>query len=105
MAEMTSLYFHIPFCRHRCSYCDFNTYAGMDGLIPEYMAALRRETTWAGQSTGLHLPVHTLFLGGGTPSLMPISELTALLETCASNFDLQPGAEITLEANPGTVTR
>ena len=101
---MTSLYIHIPFCRHRCSYCDFNTYAGLDGLIPEYMSALRREVSWAGQAAGERVPVHTIFLGGGTPSLIPAGELALLLETCAQHFDLQPGAEITLEANPGTVT-
>ncbi|MHB0988942.1 MAG: radical SAM family heme chaperone HemW [Bellilinea sp.] len=104
MSEPTSLYFHIPFCRHRCSYCDFNTYAGLDGLILEYMAALRRETAWAGQSAGERLQVHTIFLGGGTPSLIPAGELAALLETCRKYFDVLPDAEITLEANPGTVT-
>lgn len=101
---MTSLYFHIPFCLHRCSYCDFNTYAGLDGLIPEYMAALRRELTWAAQAAGERIPVHTIFLGGGTPSLMPANELAALIEDCGKLFNLQADAEITLEANPGTVT-
>src|SRR3990170_3193713 len=104
MPELTSLYIHIPFCRHRCSYCDFNTYAGLDGLIPEYMAALRREAAWAGQAAGECLRIHTIFLGGGTPSLIPTSELVALLETCRKYFDVQTDAEITLEANPGTVT-
>ena len=104
MSEPTSLYFHIPFCRHRCSYCDFNTYAGLDGLIPEYMAALRREAAWAGQAAGECLRIHTIFLGGGTPSLIPTGELAALLETCRKYFDVQTDAEITLEANPGTVT-
>ena len=104
MSEPTSLYFHIPFCRHRCSYCDFNTYAGLDGLISEYMAALRREAAWAGQAAGVRLQTHTIFLGGGTPSLIPAGELAALLETCRKYFDVLPDAEITLEANPGTVT-
>ncbi|MFZ3078687.1 MAG: radical SAM family heme chaperone HemW [Bellilinea sp.] len=104
MPETTSLYFHIPFCHHRCSYCDFNTYAGLDGLIPDYMAALRREAAWAGQAAGACLRVHTIFLGGGTPSLIPAGELAALLETCRKYFDVLPDAEITLEANPGTVT-
>lgn len=104
MSETTSLYFHIPFCRHRCSYCDFNTYAGLDGLIPEYMAALRRETAWAGQAAGERSSVHTIFLGGGTPSLIPADELAALLEICRENFEVLPDVEITLEANPGTVT-
>lgn len=105
MSELTSLYIHIPFCRHRCSYCDFNTYAGLDGLIPEYMAALRQEVAWAGQAAGDKLPVHTIFLGGGTPSLIPARDLALLLETCDQYFAVQPGAEISLEANPGTVTQ
>ena len=104
MTESTSLYIHIPFCRHRCSYCDFNTYAGLESLIPEYLQALRGEIDWLGQAAGGKLAVDTLFFGGGTPSLMPADELEAVLEACDRNFDLQPGAEITLEANPGTVT-
>ena len=104
MSELTSLYIHIPFCRHRCSYCDFNTYAGLDGLIPQYMAALRQEIAWAGQAAGEKLPVHTIFLGGGTPSLIPARELALLLEACDRYYAVQPGAEISLEANPGTVT-
>jgi len=104
MSELTSLYIHIPFCRHRCSYCDFNTYAGLDGLIPKYMASLRQEVAWAGQAAGEKLPVHTIFLGGGTPSLIPAHDLALLLETCDQYFAVQPGAEISLEANPGTVT-
>lgn len=103
MSEMTSLYIHIPFCRHRCSYCDFNTYAGLEGLIPEYMEALRAEISWAGQAAGERVPVHTIFLGGGTPSLISADELARLLETCTRSFELLPDAEITLEANPGTV--
>jgi len=104
MPEPISVYLHIPFCRHRCSYCDFNTYAGLDGLIPEYLASLRREIEWAGQMAETKLRVHTIFLGGGTPSLMPPDELERLLRTVDSSFTLMPQAEITLEANPGTVT-
>ncbi|HEY4691960.1 MAG TPA: radical SAM family heme chaperone HemW [Bellilinea sp.] len=104
MSELTSLYIHIPFCRHRCSYCDFNTYAGLEGLIPKYMASLQQEVAWAGQAAGEKLPVHTIFLGGGTPSLIPAHDLALLLETCDQYFAVQPGAEISLEANPGSVT-
>lgn len=68
------------------------------------MLALRQEVTWTGQAAGERLPVHTIFLGGGTPSLISADELALLLETCTRNFDVQPDAEITLEANPGTVT-
>lgn len=104
MTEMTSVYIHIPFCRHRCSYCDFNTYAGLDELIPAYIRALTREITRVRESAGEQIPVHTIFLGGGTPSLIPAKELRLVLEACGDNFAVQPDAEITLEANPGTVT-
>lgn len=104
MPDPISLYLHIPFCRHRCSYCDFNTYAGLDGLIPEYLSSLRREIEWASQAGGTKQEVHTIFLGGGTPSLMPPNELERVLDTIASCFSLLPDAEITFEANPGTVT-
>ena len=63
-----SLYVHIPFCRHKCHYCDFNTYAGLDHLIPPYLAALEQELdNWAGLLT--EWEVRTIFFGGGTPSL------------------------------------
>jgi oxygen-independent coproporphyrinogen-3 oxidase len=99
-----SLYLHIPFCRHRCSYCDFNTYAGMAELIPAYAQALSREIRLLEESAGAHLPVRTIFIGGGTPSLMPLAELERLFSTLQDNFELLPGIEITLEANPGTVS-
>jgi len=70
-----SLYMHIPFCRQRCYYCDFNTYAGMERWIPQYSAALCREIELVAGKSGEHLPVHTLFFGGGTPSLLKVSYL------------------------------
>jgi oxygen-independent coproporphyrinogen-3 oxidase len=99
-----SLYLHIPFCRHRCAYCDFNTYAGLDNLVPEYCHALRRELELVARAAMSALPVHTIFLGGGTPSLLPLEELDGILAAIRSNYALLPGAEITLEANPGTVS-
>jgi oxygen-independent coproporphyrinogen III oxidase len=99
-----SIYLHIPFCRHRCSYCDFNTYAGMADLIPVYTQALCREIQLLAQSANTTLPVRTIFFGGGTPSLMPLSELERVLSTIFDHFDLLPETEITLEANPGTVS-
>ena len=98
-----SLYLHIPFCRHRCSYCDFNTYAGLENLIPDYVSALCLEIELLAASAGEKLPVHTVFFGGGTPSLLPASELERILRALESSFHLQPGLELTLEANPGTL--
>lgn len=63
-----SLYLHIPFCIHRCAYCDFNTYAGRQALIPAYVDALCREIESAGRDLGGE--VRTIFFGGGTPSLL-----------------------------------
>jgi oxygen-independent coproporphyrinogen III oxidase len=99
-----SLYIHIPFCRHRCAYCDFNTYAGLDNLIPAYSLALQREIELVAKAQEKRLPVYTIFLGGGTPSLLPLVELEGILGAVIQNYDLLPGTEITLEANPGTVS-
>jgi oxygen-independent coproporphyrinogen III oxidase len=101
MSASLSLYLHIPFCRHRCSYCDFNTYTSLNGLQAAYTAALGREIAQIGAGAGR--PVHTIFFGGGTPSIVPHQQIARLLTTARAHFDLQPAAEISLEANPGTV--
>ena len=99
-----SIYLHIPFCRHRCAYCDFNTYAGMETLIGDYTRALCREIEWAAETSPAGVEVHTLFFGGGTPSLLPLPALEQILSTLHAGFALPQDAEITLEANPGTVS-
>jgi oxygen-independent coproporphyrinogen-3 oxidase len=98
-----SIYLHIPFCRHRCAYCDFNTYAGLEGLILEYTRALCREIEYSAQASGERLMVQTVFFGGGTPSLLPAGELETILECLDRSFSLSSDLELTLEANPGTV--
>lgn len=97
-----ALYIHIPFCRTRCRYCDFNTYAGRLGLAPAYCGALAREARfWA---AALAAPeVATIYFGGGTPSLLPVPEVKGLLSAIRDAFPVAPAAEISLEANPGTV--
>ena len=94
-----ALYIHIPFCKSKCPYCDFNTYEGIETLIPPYVDALSREIEiWGGR---LGRPsVRTVFLGGGTPSYLPAEAVGGLLDTVRRSFDLDPAAEITLEANP-----
>ncbi len=99
-----SIYLHIPFCQHRCSYCDFNTFAGMGRWVPAYVAALCQEIRQVSAKSPEHIPVHTIFFGGGTPSLLPADQLGQILGTLRACFDLQKGAEITMEANPGTVS-
>ncbi|MDH5506361.1 MAG: radical SAM family heme chaperone HemW [Anaerolineae bacterium] len=100
-----SLYLHIPFCKHRCGYCDFNTYAGQEDLIAGYCRALQSEIAMLAQAAGRRLPVHTIFFGGGTPSLLPAALLDEIFNAVHQAFEVSAHAEITLEANPGTVSR
>lgn len=100
-----SVYVHIPFCTVRCGYCDFNTYAGLDSLIPSYVGSLSREIRLAAEYAGNGVPaeVHTIYFGGGTPSLLPVEEVEGILKALQASFQIAGDAEITLEANPGTV--
>ena len=102
-SQRVALYVHVPFCQARCAYCDFSTYAGLESLIPAYVAALCREIEHAGQQWG-HLAVPTIYFGGGTPSLLPSELLSILFDTLRFTFHVSDDAEITLEANPGTVS-
>jgi oxygen-independent coproporphyrinogen-3 oxidase len=99
----TSIYIHIPFCVKRCGYCDFNTYAGKESLIPAYVEALCEEIAYVAVSLKHKIQVHTIFFGGGTPSLLTISQLDLILKMIITCYDLRSDAEISLEANPGTV--
>jgi oxygen-independent coproporphyrinogen-3 oxidase len=103
--EIYSIYIHIPFCRHRCTYCDFNTYSGVEHLIPEYVAALQREIIGFRNRRGKSLSIATVYFGGGTPSLLDISFLAQIIQVLNSNFHLLPNVEISLEANPGTLSQ
>jgi oxygen-independent coproporphyrinogen III oxidase len=97
-----SVYVHIPFCSLKCSYCDFNSYANLEQLVPEFTRALSGEMRlWSPAMAGRSVP--TVFFGGGTPSLMPIEHIASIIEMLRSNFALDSDVEITLEANPGTV--
>ncbi|MFY2763637.1 radical SAM family heme chaperone HemW [Arenimonas sp. MALMAid1274] len=97
-----SLYIHIPWCVKKCPYCDFNSH-GQSGALPvaEYVQALVRDLeqdlplVWG-------RPVHSVFFGGGTPSLFAPEAIGAILDACAARLRFTPGAEITMECNPGT---
>jgi oxygen-independent coproporphyrinogen-3 oxidase len=104
MNEAHSMYLHIPFCQKRCSYCDFNTFSGLNHLIPTYIHQLKREISFYGKQFANDLPVKTIFFGGGTPSLIEGKLFKSLLEKISDNFRVLANAEISLEANPGTVT-
>ncbi len=99
-----SLYLHIPFCTHRCGYCDFNTYAGLEDLIPAYVDALIAEARYFSEAAGQRPPVHTIFFGGGTPSLLPVEKIEQILGTLHDSYALAEDIEISLEANPGTLS-
>jgi oxygen-independent coproporphyrinogen-3 oxidase len=103
MSSVYSLYFHIPFCQHRCAYCDFNTYAGQLDAIPRYVQALCREIEIFGNISP-KLTIGTIFFGGGTPSLLKIKDYQIIFENIHAIFSVAPQAEISLEANPGTVS-
>jgi len=109
MTQNSSLYFHIPFCTHRCAYCDFNTYAGQEEMIPAYVEALSQEIESVGnriERDEIEAPVtvHTIFFGGGTPSLLSPDQFASIFKSIRGNFALADDAEITMEANPGTVS-
>jgi oxygen-independent coproporphyrinogen III oxidase len=108
LLETVSLYLHIPFCHTRCHYCDFNTYAGILPLREPYVRALITEIELAGQlallADGAPRRSRTIFFGGGTPSLLSVEQITRLLNACRKAFNVDEQAEMTLEANPGTLS-
>jgi len=97
-----ALYVHLPWCMKKCPYCDFNSHERQDDLpFARYISALVRDleamlpSVWGRR-------LHSVFIGGGTPSLFPAAQIDALLSGIRARLPLEPGAEITLEANPGT---
>ena len=102
-AERISLYIHIPFCETKCPYCDFNTYAKIESLIPSYVVALCSEIRQWGNLLG-RPTVHTVFFGGGTPSYLPSSDIASVMEAVYTAFNVEPESEVTIEANPGDFT-
>lgn len=94
------VYVHIPFCRHRCHYCDFNTYEGEKGSHRPYVDALVHEIT---NSPHLGRTATSVFFGGGTPTLLPVPQLARILDAVRDRIGVVDGAEITIEANPETV--
>jgi len=95
------IYVHIPFCRAKCSYCAFVSQVCDLSVQHSYVAALCREIAAAGGD--FSVPADTVFLGGGTPTLLPATDLTQILQAIRETFALTEDAEISLEANPGTV--
>ena len=110
MREPIGVYLHFPFCVRKCNYCDFLSGPADSGTREAYADALCREIVSFGRETGVKdvfspddkIPVDTVFLGGGTPSVMDPADLTRVMETVREVFDVLPGAEISMEMNPGT---
>ncbi|MBI5303580.1 MAG: radical SAM family heme chaperone HemW [Chloroflexi bacterium] len=126
MSDSLALFVFIPFCKIKCTYCDFNAYANLARVMEPYADAVAREIVRAkhsrdqlGQVQHFTLgedileqhdsanasPLHakTIYFGGGTPSLVPVAHIEKILRACESAFAIAPDAEITLEANPGTL--
>ena len=97
-----SLYIHIPFCASKCNYCSFTSFAGLEDLHERYVEALCGEIAENASSSHTE-PLKTIFLGGGTPTILPKNLLQKLLSCTFTNFSVLPDAEISIEANPGTV--
>ncbi|GAA5184889.1 radical SAM family heme chaperone HemW [Rugosimonospora acidiphila] len=100
------VYVHVPFCASRCGYCDFNTYAPGEGVDSAgYADTVLSELALAARALDGSVPrVDTVFFGGGTPTLLPPAELGRILEGIDRTWGLAPGAEVTTEANPESVT-
>jgi len=99
MSQDIALYIHFPFCRRRCSYCSFVSYQGRESDIPDYVNALEKEL--ALRTDGQK--VHSIYFGGGTPSLLSPQHIHDMLHTIHSLFAVDEASEVTLEANPSTV--
>ncbi len=94
-----AIYLHIPFCRQKCGYCSFVSYSGQDSLIPQYIQALKREIKLRSKGE----PVSTIYLGGGTPSLLPTQQIAEIMGALRDAFNMDEVEEISLEANPGMI--
>ena len=105
------LYIHIPFCKQKCEYCDFKSYAGKEKLISEYINWLKVELAEVGQGNKLDYEngrddlavINTIYIGGGTPSILEPNQIQEIMETIKHNYQIEENAEITIEINPGTV--
>src|SRR5512136_1782347 len=103
-AAHVSLYIHFPFCLKKCHYCSFTSYDDKEHLMDEYVTTLIREMHISRERLPASLVASTLYLGGGTPSLMTPAQVGRIVDAAAM-FNLAPDAEVTIEANPGTVNR
>lgn len=102
--EKLGLYIHIPFCKQKCKYCDFLSMPTEEELCGHYVNKLLEEIKCRAKECNQYV-VSTVFLGGGTPSILKECHTARIMESVAGNFNLESGAEISMECNPGTLTR
>ncbi len=100
----TAIYIHIPFCDHKCIYCDFYSITPLDKK-DDYLKALKKEIEFYSRSYSEEREIISIYFGGGTPSLMEPAYISEIIECVKSHFNVNPDAEITLETNPGTVNK
>ncbi|MFN3873780.1 MAG: radical SAM family heme chaperone HemW [Ignavibacterium sp.] len=100
----TALYIHIPFCDHKCIYCDFYSIITSDN-IENFLSSLKTEVEFYSQQYSSEREIISVFFGGGTPSLMTPDYIAVIIDSIRKNFSLRNDAEITLETNPGTVSK
>jgi len=107
--KVAGIYIHIPFCERKCTYCNFNTTDFFKPLAARYIDAVAREITFWGHHlahpSGNRFPVDTIYIGGGTPSIVDAEQLALVIETCREAFDVAPDSEVTIEINPATLSR
>ena len=104
MMKDLSIYIHIPFCKEKCYYCDFLSFKGKDDYFRAYQNALLKEIiSFANENKNIY-EIKTIFIGGGTPSVLPIGFIGEIMQTIFENFKVSELAEITIEANPGVLS-
>ena len=99
-SHLVSIYIHIPFCRSRCTYCDFNTYAGMEAYQADYAAMLEKEIRLAGDLLKKDELIHTIYFGGGTPTVLSTDTFARILNSIRECYPVAEKVEISTEANP-----
>lgn len=98
------IYIHIPFCMKKCFYCDFVSYANKEDMIEKYIKALEKEIKIKAEENKL-LKINTIYIGGGTPSFIDSKHIVYIINAIKESFNVKENAEITIEVNPGTVTK
>lgn len=101
--KQIGLYIHVPFCKAKCHYCDFNSFACKESMIPQYFDALKKEIYMISEKVK-DCSIKSVFIGGGTPSYVDGIFIDEIMKICKNAYELEKDAEISLEANPGTLS-